>query len=317
MAARGLIVKPLEDGTFEPVALPFPKFENWGKEIADIHEGERGPVVSVTAKMDGSLGIIFWDDVQGRWRVSTRGSFAEKSTQAAWAEKILAEHHGSFAEADKAYTYLVEIICEESIVVVPYKTEDHGLILLSAYHVASGLELRRPHLEAHGARLSMKVVAESPLGDVKEILETTKTLNGLEQEGWVVRFANGERRKFKGEDYKRLHRLHSGFNPMALWVNLSSAEDPSGAFHRLLLVLPDEFHDEAKALAEPWIERAEKSMGELEEGLKRILEGVETGQERRAIGMGMKDSTLPPYAMASHLGKTDQVRAGIWRGMKP
>ena len=82
-------------------------------------------------------------------------------------------------------------------------------------------------------------------------------------------------------------------------------------------MLPDEFHDEAKALAEPWIERAEKSMGELEEGLKRILEGVETGQERRAIGMGMKDNTLPPYAMASHLGKTDQVRAGIWRGMKP
>jgi len=230
MAARGLIVKPLEDGTFEPVALPFPKFENWGKEIADIHEGERGPVVSVTAKMDGSLGIIFWDDVQGRWRVSTRGSFAEKSAQAAWAEKILREHHGSFAEADKAYTYLVEIICEESIVVVPYKTEDHGLILLSAYHVASGLELRRPHLEAHGARLSMKVVAESPLGDVKEILETTKTLNGLEQEGWVVRFANGERRKFKGEDYKRLHRLHSGFNPMALWVNLSWRFPPSPPF---------------------------------------------------------------------------------------
>ena len=82
-------------------------------------------------------------------------------------------------------------------------------------------------------------------------------------------------------------------------------------------MLPDEFHDEAKALAGPWIEMAKKAMEELEEGLKRILDGVETGQEKRAIGMAMKDNTLPPYAMASYLGKTDQVRAGIWGGMKP
>ncbi len=314
LAARGIILEQDSSGDYSLVALPFPKFENYGKG------GEvRAAPESVTAKLDGALGIIFWHEKQGRWRVATRGAFAERSPAAAWAEKVLEDSHSGWSEGDKAYTYLVEILSPETFVVVPYPEDTHGLTLLAAYHLPSGKELRREPLAAHAERLSVTLVEEAPasLSDVESLLASTKTMDGLVQEGWVVRFANGERRKFKADDYKRLHRVFSGFNPMDLWVNLSSSDAPREALHRILLVLPDEFHDEAKALALPWIEEVESKMAELKVKMEPFIDTPGDPSLKREIGMGMKSKALPPYAMAYFLEKSDVVRAALWGPFRP
>src|SRR5689334_6486551 len=64
--SRGLI---LNVKTGEVVARPFAKFFNYGEEMpADDNE-----IVSITEKMDGSLGILYRED--GQFKIATRGSF--------------------------------------------------------------------------------------------------------------------------------------------------------------------------------------------------------------------------------------------------
>src|SRR5690349_7854618 len=74
--SRGLI---LNTKTGEVVALPFPKFFNWG-------EGGRtttAAIQSITEKIDGSLGILY--RANGEFRIATRGAF--HSEQAVWATR--------------------------------------------------------------------------------------------------------------------------------------------------------------------------------------------------------------------------------------
>lgn len=79
--SRGLIIHA---GTGEIVARAFDKFYNW------LQDGKTsgGHIVSVTEKMDGSLGILY--RVNGEYKISTRGNF--HSDQAEWATKFLKEH---------------------------------------------------------------------------------------------------------------------------------------------------------------------------------------------------------------------------------
>ena len=94
--------------------------------LADLVK--RAVAVEVTGKMDGSMGLLFWDGA--RWRVSTKGSFA--SSQGAWAT-AWANDPANLNQAGlrKGWTYLVEIIYSENRIVVPYAFS--RLVLLSAF----------------------------------------------------------------------------------------------------------------------------------------------------------------------------------------
>ena len=124
-------------------------------------------------------------------------------------------------------------------------------------------------------------------------------MKGTVQEGFVVRLTNGTRFKIKAEEYLALHRSFARFTPDALWAYLSTSGvslevresssekgDLDEAFTQYLLVLPDEFHDEAKALAGPWIEETKAKEAEVVEALKGY-------GDKREIGMAMKAKTLP------------------------
>ena len=59
------------------------------------------------------------------------------------------------------------------------------------------------------------------------------------QEGFVVRFSNGDRVKIKGEEYLRLHRIMTHLSTTAIWEVLSNGGDILST----LTDVPDEFYD--------------------------------------------------------------------------
>ena len=100
--SRGLI---LDRGTGEIVARPFDRFFNWGER----DRTSDGHIVTVTEKVDGSLGILFHH--KGKYRIATRGSF--DSEQAYWATEYFNSH--PFPHVPDNLTILFEIIYPVSL----------------------------------------------------------------------------------------------------------------------------------------------------------------------------------------------------------
>ena len=65
---------------------------------------------------------------------------------------------------------------------------------------------------------------------------------GNNEEGFVVRFSNGDRMKIKGEEYVRLHKIMTEISTKSVWEILSTNVD----MESILTDVPDEFYDKIK-----------------------------------------------------------------------
>lgn len=196
--SRGLI---LNAKTGEIVARPFDKFFNWGEG------GRKAPytahIVNVYEKMDGSLGILYRED--GAFNIATRGSFT--SDQAIWATTHLNEHY-DLSDIGDEWTLLFEIIYPDNRIVVDYAGRE-ALVLLAARNRLTGDYMPfYPDLynlaEQHGFDLPLT----HHFNNVTDILEVLGELSANE-EGYVAEFSNGDRYKFKGDEYVEIHRFIS------------------------------------------------------------------------------------------------------------
>ena len=223
LQCRGLVTDV--DGNI--IARPFKKFFN-------IEEGKHTPTseFDVYEKMDGSLIIVFWYD--GGWVVASRGSFT--SEQAAAASKIFfdkLDHNFSIG-----ITYLFEFTAKWNRIVVDYGDEDN-LTLLGAIRTDDETEATYEQLE---------MVARGANCDVVKRYDGVKdysTLKGIikdNQEGFVIRFSNGDRMKIKGEEYLRLHKIMTEVSTKSIWEILSNDDD----IEMILKDVPDEFFDKVK-----------------------------------------------------------------------
>ena len=202
LISRGLILCPAKK---KIVALPFPKFFNYGEITYDLPKGS----FSITEKVDGSLGIIyFWND---QWNVSTRGSF--NSDQAKWAKDWL-YNNVDVSKLNTDLTYLAEIIYQENRIVISYDFE--GLVFLSAYNRENGLELSYDDICKCGSLLGLRVVKKYFYNSIEEIVAICKNLDH-NSEGFVIQFLDGYRIKIKGDEYCRVHRLISNVTPLRVW----------------------------------------------------------------------------------------------------
>jgi hypothetical protein len=228
---RGIVF----DDQWNVVARPFPKFFNDTEH--QPHELPWHLGCEVTEKMDGSLGILF--HFGGGWHWATRGSFT--SHQAGQATAIHGERYGSVS-FDPAVTYLFEIIYPANRVVVDYG-DRRDLVLLSMIETTTGHE--RP---LSTAPTDLRVVRSlPPTADVASL----RALIRDDQEGYVLRFADGFRVKVKGARYMEIHRMVSGISSKLIWETLSQGK----SFDELLELVPDECADWVRA------ERAEQSAG--------------------------------------------------------
>lgn len=222
--SRGLI---LDATTGAVVALPFPKFFNWG-ERGEV-DTTTAPIVAIDEKLDGSLGILYRH--RGQWRIATRGAF--NSAQAVWATRYLNDHH-RISSTLAGITLLFEIIYPDNRVVVDYG-EREGLVLIGARDTFRGNDLTPKALCAIATAFNFPLPTPYVGDDVDSVIARAKALPANE-EGYVVRFADGKRFKMKGDEYRRMHRFVTGlsFNRV-----LEAVRD--NRFAALIEGIPDEF----------------------------------------------------------------------------
>lgn len=258
LMARGLI---LDHEARRVVATPFEKFFNYGENGIGLPDEP----FTVTEKLDGSLGIIFY--YRDEWHVATKGSFS--SSQAQYAAVWLAQNV-TLSALDPTVTYLAEIIYAANRIVVSYDCDD--LVLLSGYW-ETGPELNREELVDCGARSGMRVVRQMGHDSLDGLLALAKTL-ALDTEGFVVRFASGLRIKIKGDEYCRIHRLISRVTPLAVYEMLVEGDD----LEVVSRDVPEEFRRDIQVIASL-----------LRDGFEDLLAAVRGATE---ITQHMDDKTL-------------------------
>jgi RNA ligase len=64
-----------------------------------------------------------------------------------------------------------------------------------------------------------------------------------DQEGFVVKFTNGDRIKVKGVEYLRLHKIMTNMSTTAVWECLKNGDD----IETILKDVPDEFYEKIKS----------------------------------------------------------------------
>jgi RNA ligase len=219
LMCRGLVT----DDTGDIVASPFQKFFN-------IEEGKFEPTekFEVYEKMDGSLGIVFW--YRGQWVVATRGSFT--SDQANKAREILRKYNTDIMF--RHLTFCFEIIYPENRIVLDYGN-DEKLVLLGTFD-KNGKETDSSIWSQWGFDVVKKY---DGINDYKQLKEMVKN----DQEGFVVKFSNGDRVKVKGVEYLRLHKIMTNVTTTGVWEYLKNGEDVM----EILKDVPDEFYDKIKS----------------------------------------------------------------------
>ncbi len=215
---RGLVT----DTYGNVIARPFKKFFN-------IEENKHTPTsdFDVYMKMDGSLGILFY--YGGEWILATRGSFT--SDQAIKGTELLKKY--DLSGLYERYTYLFEIIYPDNRIVCQYNYED--LVLLGAIHLDTSREMDYDELiwasKSGGFPL---VIKYNGISDYTKLKEQIKD----DEEGFVIRFSNGDRCKIKGDEYIRLHRIMTNCSTTSIWEALKNGDD----INSLLKDVPDEFY---------------------------------------------------------------------------
>jgi RNA ligase len=228
LQTRGLVT----DDKGNVVARPFKKFFNQ-------EEGKHTPTseFDVYAKMDGSLGVLF--NYEGEWVMATRGSFT--SDQAIKGMEMLSKY--DYNRLNKGYTYLFEIIYSDNRIVCQYSFED--VVLLGVIETTTGYEVNI-HDGENDVRLR-NLINNLGFQVVKKYdgIKDYSVLKGMirdDEEGYVVRFSNGDRMKVKGEEYLRLHKIMTNVSTTSIWEVLSSG----GNMDDLLKDVPDEFYKKIK-----------------------------------------------------------------------
>jgi len=229
--------------TGDLVARPFSKFFNLSEFSPE--EQKRflaAKPVSITEKVDGSLGIIYWYD--GKWRVNTRGSFA--SEQSIKATEMLKKHDLSMVPHD--YTILAEIIYPENRIVIDYGKEEK-FVLLAIFDKSVG-ELPRKLVEKINQDLKMELVKEFTITP-EQMFEWQETHRELDQEGFVALYKGGERVKFKSKRYFEVAKLLANLT----YKNLCGSMKDGKVDEELILTIPEEFCTELREMV-AYLEKA-------------------------------------------------------------
>ncbi|MCX5239744.1 polynucleotide kinase [Streptomyces prunicolor] len=312
MRCRGLIA---DDVTGTVVALPFPKiFVTAMHGVHDFAPALPAEPFEIFAKADGSLIIVFHYD--GRWHAASKGSFI--SEQAQWAQAVL--NTADLSGLDTELTYLAEAIYPTNRIVVDYGQKE-DLVLLAAYRPSDGSEepltTVAPHWKPVGS-----VVRSWGLGDdiaaLEELAAASTTLDGAtvsgtDEEGYVIRYASGQRAKVKLSAYLTLHKLFTGTNERTIWEVLASGQDPAVLFDQV----PDEFADWAHAVADQQRTEHVRIVDEAVAAYAGVMAVLPTDPDRKTFALEAVKSPHRSALFLVHDGRDQAVSDWAWKQIKP
>jgi len=283
-SARGLI---LNWRTGEIVAWPFPKFWNW-------NQGGRkafGHIVTVTEKIDGSLGIFYRNGED--CCIATRGNF--ESEQAMWATSFLRRAYGyTLLEIPEEWTLLFEIVYPDNRIVVDYEGRE-DLVLLAIRNRFTGDFLPfYPDVYQLAQKCGFGIPRVFDFNNVTDIIAATDYLSANE-EGFVVEFSDGNRFKFKGDAYVELHRIVTNLSFKRV---LRAVQE--GTYQVLMDGLPDEFMVQVQEWRDEIEERVERATQEVNQAYADAPKGT-----RKAFALWARANAeeLMPYLFARLDGK--------------
>lgn len=280
--SRGLIINSV---TGEIVARPFDKFFNWFEGGRKAH----GHIVTVTEKIDGSLGILF--RVNGNFRITTRGDFF--SPQGAWATQFLNAHY-DLRDLPDEWTLLFEIVYPENRIVIDYQGRE-ALFLLAARNRFTGEYMKFfPDLYELAQKYDFPLPNVHSFNNITEILELTGKLPA-EEEGFVVEFSDGERYKFKGDRYLELHKLISG---LSFKHTLEAVQ--AGTLDYIREQIPDEYLAELNA----WAAQIETVVATTKQNVQTAFDAAPKDSRKDfALWVQQQHKKLAPYLFALLDGK--------------
>jgi RNA ligase len=291
MMCRGLIV----DDKRNIVARPFRKFFNLDELSSPyVPEINLNQPFDVYEKMDGSLGIMYFID--DKPYIATRGSFV--SDQAIEANKILQEKYSGFT-FDPEQTYLFEIVYPENRIVINYG-KTRNLYLLAVIETATGKELPN----TCGPFPTPKYYEYKDIDKIQKMMEKRDTGD----EGFVIKFKDGNRAKIKYNEYKRLHKLITGINARRIWEVLQAG----GTMQDLCKAVPDEFYE--------WVQKAsqeiKKNYREIETEALEAIAKVGTKETRKEYAIAFQEyAKIRPILFKILDGET--YNEIIWKMIKP
>jgi RNA ligase len=291
LQCRGLVF----DDEGNQVSYPFRKFFN-------IEENKHTPTENfeIYEKVDGSLITAF--NYKGHWVVSSRGSFT--SDQAVAGAKLFQELPINSLNIDS--TLLFELIADWNRIVVNYGKREE-LILIGARN--KGYEATYQDLYELSKVLKCSLVHKFDFDDYSNI----KSLNWQNQEGFVVKFSNGDRCKIKFEDYVKLHRVLTNCSSYDVWENL---KDFDRLPEEMLQDIPDEFYSWLKGLEN----RLRKEYNFVyNKHIARMSSILRDGLSRKEFALRVQSLTDVNKGLiyAIYDGKDDQAREIVWKMIKP
>jgi hypothetical protein len=149
------------------------------------------------------------------------------------ARVLLANYQADLDLLDREYTYLFEIIYPTNRIVVDYGAAQR-LVLLAAVETQTGVELD------HALVAWPDRAVTYPLTTLPEWLESIDQSQAelTNTEGFVLKWPNGFRLKYKLADYVRLHRIITRIQAKDIWECLSENQ----GLDQFLEAVPDEFY---------------------------------------------------------------------------
>lgn len=296
--------------TGEVVAQAFPKFFNWEELSLDDRHRLIKMSYQIFDKVDGSLGILFHDGA--KWRASTRGSF--NSEQAIEATKMLSQYN--LSDVNTNLSFLVEIIYPENKIILDYGKE-RKLVLLSVFNRDTKKELPWYQVKRASEITGIELVKEFTETTIENLIQLQKNLP-LTQEGFVVRFENGERVKFKGHEYLKIAKLISGLSPLTLWENMVIGLVPT----ELLQQIPEEFLPDYLKIADKLEKEYERVENEIEEDWFTVIHNIDVldSDFRKNLGLFIKNNPKlkhPTVLFNVYLTKRDLVDKYIKKIIRP
>ncbi len=207
------------------------------KKFFNIEEKKFVPTdkFDVFTKVDGSFIQLF--SYKKKLIFTSRGSFT--SAHVEWAKEIWQERlNGFIYNIPEGYTYCLELIHPENRIVCDYG-DRKDLVLLAVFD-KDGYELPYELIHDDWSEAIPIVERHDGIEDFTKLQE----LNAQNEEGYVVRFSNGDRVKIKFSDYVRLHRAVTDLTTTRVYEALVS-----GTLDRWLEDIPDEFFNKIKECA--------------------------------------------------------------------
>jgi RNA ligase len=266
MACRGLVL----DSQDRIVSRPFTKFFNLGEPSCPALPNEP---YQVYEKLDGSLAIAFYHN--GRWRMTTRGSFA--NDYVSYAERWLADF-----PFPKEHTVMFEVVIPNDAMSRPVK-HDPGLYYLGSVHTESGMDLG-PVDDGLWLQRSARCYGAESL----DVLQA-RAENEVGHEGFVVRFESGLRVKIKTAWYLKLFRAITNLTEKKLRELVAETYDPEG----VIASFPEELRAEVEQIVWPLVGRAQSTGGKIYREfsmLKKLYPEASSSREaRKAFAFHIKE----------------------------